>query len=132
MLVPIPSDLLPIYWPLARDLIAQACEHSRGKWTAEAMRKEIEERNAQLWLIYRDEQVQAVIVTSIENYPGKRVVTAPIVCGKDRGDWLHHFAEIEEWARQNGCHAVELLARPGWARVLKDYALTHVKLEKDL
>jgi GNAT superfamily N-acetyltransferase len=132
MLVPVPSNLLPVYWPAVRPLIAQACEASRGKWTAEALRKEIEERNAQLWAIYKDEELQAVIVTSIENYPGKRVVTAPIVVGKDRGDWMQHFLEIEDWARQNGCQAVELIARPGWARVLKDYELTHVKLEKDL
>ena len=41
---------------------------------------------------------------------------------------------IEAWARAQGCAAMELIARPGWSRILRrhGYDITHVFCEKEL
>jgi hypothetical protein len=134
MLVPVPSHLVPQCWGSVVGLISLACERS-AKFTVESIRKELEEKALQLWLIVEPDNplVQCVVVTEILNHPnGRRYCNIRIATGRGGKDWAFHIAEIEEWARQNGCHAMELLTRPGWERVLKDYRKTHVQLEKDL
>jgi hypothetical protein len=54
--------------------------------------------------------------------------------GRQRLKWQHLISEIEDFAKENGCKMMELIARPGWQRVLKifDYKRTHVVLEKQI
>ncbi len=40
--------------------------------------------------------------------------------------------EAEAFAKANGCTLSITEGRPGWQRVLKDYKLTHVTIEKEL
>ena len=42
--------------------------------------------------------------------------------------------EVENFAKEEGCDMMELIARPGWQRVLNlfDYKRTHVVLEKKI
>ena len=35
--------------------------------------------------------------------------------------WLHLLDGIEAFARAEGCDAMRIIGRKGWARVLKDY-----------
>ena len=51
--------------------------------------------------------------------------------GKGRQQWQHLLSVIEDFAEQHGCDQMELIARPGWARILKQYKYkrTHVVLE---
>jgi hypothetical protein len=54
--------------------------------------------------------------------------------GKDRQDWQHYISIIEQFAKNNKCDKMELIARPGWERVLKqfNYTKSHVVLDKYL
>ena len=44
------------------------------------------------------------------------------------------FSKIEDFAKEEGCKMMELIARPGWQKVLNifDYKRTHVVLEKKI
>ena len=52
--------------------------------------------------------------------------------GSHREKWTHLIKQIEEFAWHNNCDLLELVARPGWKRVLKPfgYKESHVLLEK--
>jgi hypothetical protein len=54
--------------------------------------------------------------------------------GNNRENWQHYISIIEDFAKQNGCDKMELIARPGWERVLKqfNYTKSHVVLDKNL
>src|SRR5581483_2696838 len=50
----------------------------------------------------------------------------------DRVEWLPLIAELEHYARREGCQAMRILGRRGWSRLLPEYRCTRVLLEKPL
>jgi hypothetical protein len=52
--------------------------------------------------------------------------------GKHRDKWQHLVKKIEDFAWANDCDLMELVARPGWEKVLRKfgYSKSHVLLEK--
>lgn len=84
----------------------------------------------QLWLAV-DSEIQAVCVTELLQYPQEKWARVLILTGRKRGAWQGIYKDtIEKWAKAEKCTGVESFARKGWARVFKDYSLTHVMLEK--
>ena len=49
-----------------------------------------------------------------------------------RARWLPLRSALETFARAEGCRAIRILGRRGWARALPDYKLTRILLEKEL
>ena len=90
--------------------------------------------SCQLWLAYDDELIIAACVTELVTI-GNRKVCNVISCGGSRmAEWLDiSLPAIEDWAKENGCTAMRFPEiRPGWQRVLKDYHLTKINLERAL
>lgn len=131
MITGITAPHVPEVWPQVVGLISAACETSRGKFDAADIYQMLVNRDAQLWLV-KESDVGGVIVTQIVNYPHRKVCWIRICTGHGREECFHHLKDIEAWAKEQGCGAMELIARPGWKKVLKDYECTHVVLEKDL
>jgi hypothetical protein len=54
--------------------------------------------------------------------------------GHHREKWQHLIKDIEKFANHNDCDKMELIARPGWEKVLRNfrYKKSHVLLEKQL
>tara|TARA_R100001230_G_C5501600_1_gene45413 strand:- start:347 stop:523 length:177 start_codon:yes stop_codon:yes gene_type:complete len=52
--------------------------------------------------------------------------------GRHRDKWQHLIKHVEEFAWHNNCDLLELVARPGWKKILKQYGYkeSHVLLEK--
>ncbi len=143
-LVLVPVDKVDESWDEARAWIEQACRRGRLLLNAETIRDRCRLGSMQLWAAVSAQDasaaraapgVEAIAVTEIIDYPLGRVCVLFIVTGRDRGNWLHHLAAIEIWARAQGCHRISSLARPGWRRVMArdpDYRITHILMEKDL
>ena len=57
-----------------------------------------------------------------------------IMTGKQRHKWQYLVKDIEQFAKDEGCQMMELIARPGWQKVLNNYGYqrTHVVLEKKI
>jgi hypothetical protein len=63
----------------------------------------------------------------------RRKVCVIIACGGiDMPRWLPLIEGIEKYARAEGCAAVRIVGRKGWARVLPDYRVHRVVLERKL
>jgi hypothetical protein len=86
----------------------------------------------QLWV--DSDEVNALALGEVIQYPQKRVYSIFIVIGQGRQDWQDRVQEIEAYAREKRCRAMRCLARKGWERVMKPhgYEATHVVLEKDI
>ena len=54
--------------------------------------------------------------------------------GRQRHKWQYLVKDIEEFAKNEGCKMMELIARPGWKKILNNfgYGMTHVVLEKKI
>ncbi|MEB2554045.1 hypothetical protein [Burkholderia cenocepacia] len=132
MLYGIPSTAIEAVWGEVRPWIAAACKRSRGKFDEEDIKRALLDRDDQLW-IWKTDTAFAVGITRIIHYPKQKVCTIRIVTGRNRREWeAQCISQIETWAKSEGCHAMELQARPGWEKALPEYAKTHVYLEKAL
>ena len=121
-------------WGEVRPWIEAACARNRGKYDAEDIRAGLLSGEDQLW-IWKTATAFAVGVTRLSNYPKQRVCALRIVTGRNAAEWqVEALATIERWAKEQGCAAMELCARPGWSRRIRKhgYDMTHLFLEKAL
>ena len=90
--------------------------------------------SCQLWVAYDDELIIAACVTEIVTIGNRQVCNVISVGGTRMDDWLDiSLPVIESWAKTKECTAMRFPEiRPGWRRVLKDYHLTKITLEKAL
>lgn len=128
----IPTEEIEYWWPKVVDQITSALERGFQKEKPEHIKRALLLQDAQLWVCLEEMQIKAVGVTTIMDHPCRKTCRLKIVTGEDRGGWEMNILLIQDWARSIGCKSMELIARPGWKRVLKDYEFTHAVLEKDL
>ena len=117
--------------PRVVSLIEQAMLRNGGKRRFEDVFVALREARQQLWVMAAGSDILGVTMTEIVVYPQKKICRVTECVGRERERWQHLLAGIEDWARQIKCDGVELIARPGWSRVLEGYDMTHVVLEKE-
>ena len=126
-------ELIQSIWPFVSDLAGTIAETSRGRVNVEDVRALVMSGAMQLWLVLNGQGgAVALVVTEIKVYPQAKVCIVQGLAGHDRGQWMHHLEGIEAWAKSLGCARIEVRGRKGMAKVLPDYRLTSVYLEKEL
>lgn len=134
-LVAIPDTALAVLWPQIGHLLAAIAEGSSGKYMTGDLIKAISVKDMQLWsAVTDDHEVLGIATTELLNFPRKKVCRFIGATGKEPTLWLPHMKEIEEGAKRIGCAANEIIARPGWEKLLAPlgYRKSHVMLEKEL
>lgn len=116
-------------WPAAKKYILRAI-----KRTDLADATEIESRilagKSLLWLACNGMAIVGAGSTELSLANGRKYCEITAYGGDDRSVWLHLVRIIEDYAKAEGCTAVRLMGRRGWARLLKDYAVTSVVMER--
>lgn len=134
-LISIPANALPNIWAKVQPFLDLCADGSSGKFKTRDIVRGIACGEFQLWgEATAEEEIIAIVVTRLVVYPQLKACELVGCTGRGREDWTDHLAYIEEWARRNGCHIMQPVARRGWERVLKShgYHPTHVILEKKL
>jgi hypothetical protein len=134
-LICVPPERARDVWYIARDFIYAAMK--RGNFGSfEAVRDKILWGNNLLWLVAEDKVtgagVAAVVVTEVHKTEWRKVCNIVACGGKGMKNWIHFLEKIEDYAKAEGCDVVQVIGRPGWERVLDDYKLRRIVLEKDL
>ena len=133
-LVKIPQDKIEEAWSMVSANIADALARSNGYARQEHMKKWIKENKMQLWILWdsKEKKYYGCVVTEVIQRPLQRCLNIKIMTGAHREKWTHLIKQIEEFAWHNNCDLLELVARPGWKRVLKPFGYKegHVLLEK--
>jgi hypothetical protein len=152
-LVCIPPDKVALVWPHVRDLILAAMK--RGDLSSfRPVEASVLCGDALLWLAmagdeYRGadprhrgacrerpvghgEQVAATAVTVLQQTEWRKVCIIVACAGAEMHRWLRLLDGIETYARAEGCSAIRIMGRKGWARVLTSYRAKQIILEKDL
>lgn len=131
-LLQVPAHEVPAYWPDVEPFIDRAMERG-GRYDVLDIRKACLEGKMQLWIVYDEpDEIKAVSVTEILQYPRMKVFSIMILTGEDRESWVDHANFLMEQGRKWGCKRLEAWARPGWTRVMRDWRHTHSLLEIDL
>ena len=139
-LVNIPSSNLEDVWSLVKKDISEALSYSGNHTDAQFVYDCIKESKMQLWVVWdKDkpttlEKYYGVVVTEIIKRKLIQSCNIFIVTGKHRQKWQHLISVLEDFATDNDCTNMELIARKGWQRIMEqfDYKQTHVVLEKQI
>lgn len=84
-----------------------------------------------LWLaVDPAERIIAAMTTQLYDMRSGKVCKVLECGGEKMRTWLHLRAGIEEYAKREGCGRVIVEGRGGWARLLPDYRMIGVTLEK--
>ena len=139
-LVRIPIQELEKVWGIVEKDIKSALAYSGQLTDSDFVFDTLKEGKFQLWVLWDKKQSKAVdkyfgvVVTEIIKRKFGKVCHIYIMTGKQRTKWQHLITKVEDFAKQEDCKMMELIARPGWQRVLDDYGYkrTHVVLEKQI
>ena len=136
-LINVPTKSVNEVWALVKTDIANALNRSNGYALADHIKKWITEEKMQLWILWdkeaaKESKYYGLVVTEILQRPLQRCLNMRIMTGRHREKWQHLIKHIEDFAWLNNCDSLELIARPGWKKVLKPfgYTETHVLLQK--
>ena len=139
-LINIPVNKLDEVWSLVKNNIQQALSFSGNQTDAEFVYETIKNKKFQLWIVWDEdkktvkEQYNGVVVTEIIQRKLKKSCHIYIMTGKNRQQWQHLIKVIEDFAEQQECNNMELIARPCWQKILQNYNYlrTHVVLDKPI
>jgi len=121
------------WWPKVSHWVADALAHGGECYSPEDILNAIYQRDMQLWVIHCDDELKAVCVTGIRQWPQAKVLTAIIVAGHDMAHWVCALDDtLTRYALEHGCKALEAHGRKGWKQTLgalgwRDLAVTYAK-----
>jgi hypothetical protein len=131
-LEPVPSRQIIDVWPEVLAQIERALAHSGGRYAPEDFLAALLRREMQLWTVRDGDQLTGLAITELRNYPRQRRCRYLLLAGEDFDRWQHLQQDIENWARANGCRAMEMCGRRGWERKLRGWRATHIEMCKEI
>jgi hypothetical protein len=121
------------WWPRVSQWVADALAHGGECYSLEDILTAIQQRDMQLWVVHENDELKAVCVTEIRQWPQAKILTAIIVAGNDMPHWVCALDDtLTRYAVAQGCKAIEAHGRKGWKPTLselgwRDVVVTYVK-----
>jgi hypothetical protein len=117
------------FWPHVRGLILGAIKRT-GLSSSADVEASILSGGSLLWIAWNGARIEAAASTRIAMTDSGKVCTLVACGGGDRRRWMPMLGKLEIYAKAEGCSRVRIFGRKGWTRVLKNYAVKHVVLER--
>lgn len=122
----IPAAIVERFWPLAEPYIKRALDHTHGELLPADLLRRCLDRDIQLWLISREKRIFGAATTEIVVYPQRKHCRIITIAGSDFDSWRANAAEqIEQWALEQGCDAMEAFVRKGFVPKLEQLGYHH-------
>lgn len=106
--------------------VQRCCKRSNGRHNPYTVRDQIKNNEINLWIVIstEDDSIIGFGTTSIVSYAtGMRMLEIVHLGGSKIDEWVDDgWKVLEKWAKDNGCHGLQALGRPG---------LKHVTTKKD-
>jgi hypothetical protein len=110
----IPSTKVADVWLAVEPLLKRVVLPNTGH-TLQSVMTALLLAKMQLWVIG---SFKGVVVTEIQDRPAERVLFTLFIAGSDMREWLDDWCDLQdEYARHNGCAAVEFNGRKGWNKI---------------
>ena len=129
-LVCVDPELVDQFWPHASKLIKAAIDRT-GLCEFTDIESQVLSGRQLLWLAWSG-SIVAAATTELVKINGHLVCVLTACGGHQRERWLPLLAKIEQFAKDEGCSCLRIFGRRGWERVLNDYRVEHIILEKQL
>ena len=135
MMVPVAPEEVEAAWPHVVPWVQSIADRSRGRMTVASIKKACASGRWIMWAVLESGKPLAIGITELRQAETGKITCCLVgVSGQESDRWAHLIADLEAWARENGCQGMRFEGREGWERKLKPfgYAKTHVVLEKEL
>lgn len=119
---------VPEVWPLVADRLRAAVLRTDLNHTADL--EALVHGDGLLWVAVDGGKISAAAVAVLVKTDRNLVCVIVAVGGENMGRWLDLLAGIEAWAKAEGAAKTRIYGRKGWARVLKNYRVSNVILER--
>lgn len=123
----ISSEDIDDIWDKARPLICLALDRG-SNYTIDSIYDGLKSQQMQLW-VWND--VDAALVTTIQNRGSKRWCLLLAMGGAKLNEWIELLPDLEDWARGCGCQEMRIYGRIGWAKHT-GYEIEYTKMSKKL
>lgn len=127
----VPPDMASEVWPHVSEMLTAAVIRT-GLNHPQDIENSVKGGHALLWIYGRGKEVEAAMTTELLETVIGKVCQIGCVGGENMGDWLRFLGHVEGYARDEGCVAIRAIGRKGWARVLDNYEVTNIVLERRL
>lgn len=119
-------------WPHVSGFLASAFERGIGDDDLESLKQDLDARQSLLWVVWDGKGLLAAATTKLLKMPTKKLCVISACGGRELRRWRRFIAELESYAKAEGCDAFRMMGRPGWKAVFPDYREPWVCLEKGL
>ena len=135
----VPLNYINAIWPDVESLLKGGADRTSGRWDIKSLHFAIASGEQQLWVTFNtDNKITNALTTEIVEYPNK-VSLAIQFAGGDDGQANPDTMDIvlnklENYAKDVGCHCIELWGRKGFSKKLKKsgYEESLVFYEKEI
>lgn len=115
----IPVALVDRFWPHAEAYIKRALDHTSGEFLLEDIHRFSRDGLIQLWLVSEGNRIVGAVTTETVIYPRRKHVRIITLAGTKAPEWTHLVDTIvADWAKSEGCDAVEAFVRKGYVPTL--------------
>ena len=139
-LVRIPTSNIDDVWNLVKKDIQEALSYSGNHTDSDFVFETLKQEKFQLWIVWDKEKkttlekYYGVVVTEVVQRKLRKSCNIFVVTGRHRQKWQHLISVLEDFALEQECNNMELIARKGWERIMEqfNYKRPHVVLEKTI
>jgi hypothetical protein len=132
----VPPNHINDVWDVVEKILAPAVILTNGRYLVEDIRVASKIGDMQLWIAFTDERdIIGCAVTSISDYPSRRLLTVLFLAGNNFRSWRNEIIEtLSLWGRDNKCSGLEAYGREGWVKMLESHGIKWglTMMEKDI
>ncbi len=132
----VPANCVDDIWDKVKQYLLPAVKVTGGRYMLYDVYSGLKSGSMHLWIAFDDEkEILGCEVTTITDYPSRRVLTSLFTGGRKIQLWKHEMMGVlVRWAEDNQCTAIEGYGRKGWVRMLDSYGVKQslILFEKDI
>lgn len=132
----VPPEYINDVWDTVKVFLKPAVEVTNGRFMLYDVYSFSQMGRYQLWIAFDDDkQIMGCEVTTVTDYPSKRVLTSLFTGGNDIRSWRNQMIDvITKFAKDQDCEAIEGHGRKGWIKLLEPYGVKRglTMFEKDI
>jgi hypothetical protein len=132
----VPESHIDGVWDSVKEFLIPAVKVTNGRYMLYDVYVALKRADMQLWIAFDDDrEINGCEVTTITDYPSRRVLTSLFTGGRNIRLWKDSMMGVlVRWAEDNECTAIEGYGRKGWLKMLDSYGVKQalIMFEKDI
>lgn len=128
LITAVPKEHVANVWHTVSPWLDKAIARTHGRYHSVDILTSVIDGTASLWLAIRDDEIIGSLIFTISVYPsGMKVGRLDYLAGKDRDNWFDEMWDtLKVYGRNEGCVALEMVARRGTGMYAKQYGSREV------